>query len=210
MLKKAHPQCGKPHTIDGDFLLRDGKPEVARDAFREALVMNRTRFRLTALLQLDFQLADWTSLDADAARDHDPFPTQPEPYLYKGIALSQLERTMRRSKRLVMGRDLVVDNPAVGCPVLEQLGRCLQLRRNISRSDKAYDKALAMNADDASTLNNYAYYLSERNEQLDKAERMSKRSWSLLRMQPTYMDTYAWILFKPKKYSEARTGWRRP
>ena len=53
-------------------------------------------------------------------------------------------------------------------------------------------------------LNNYAYYLSLRNEQLDKAEEMSYRT---IRLQPdnkTYLDTYAWILFMKERYVEAQ------
>ncbi len=89
--------------------------------------------------------------------------------------------------------------------VLEQPRRCVQRSRSsFADSDKAYDKALAMEPDNAGTLNNYAYYLSVRNEQLEKAERMSKRSLELAPGAATYMDTYAWILFREEKYAEAR------
>ena len=54
-------------------------------------------------------------------------------------------------------------------------------------------------------LNNYAYYLSLKGEQLDKAEEMSYRT---IRQEPeniTYLDTYAWILFMKEDYTHART-----
>ncbi|MBK7384433.1 MAG: hypothetical protein IPI81_14055, partial [Flavobacteriales bacterium] len=66
----------------------------------------------------------------------------------------------------------------------------------IRQERQAYDKALARIPDDATTLNNYAYYLSVRGEQLEKAERMSKRSNELAPGQPSYQDTYAWVLFR--------------
>ena len=53
-------------------------------------------------------------------------------------------------------------------------------------------------------LNNYAYYLSVRNEQLEKAERMSKRSNELSPAQMSYQDTYAWVLFRLGRYADAR------
>ena len=62
-----------------------------------------------------------------------------------------------------------------------------------------------MEPDNASVLNNYAYYLSERNEQLEKAERMSKRSNELSPGQMSYQDTYAWVLFRLGRYADART-----
>lgn len=53
-------------------------------------------------------------------------------------------------------------------------------------------------------LNNYAYYLSELGQQLDKAEQMSYRTIKAEPKNATYLDTYAWILFMQKRYNEAR------
>jgi Tfp pilus assembly protein PilF len=52
-------------------------------------------------------------------------------------------------------------------------------------------------------LNNYAYYLSLRNEKLDKAEAMSAKSLKLDPTNAANMDTYGWILYKLGKYPEA-------
>ena len=52
-------------------------------------------------------------------------------------------------------------------------------------------------------LNNYAYYLSERDDKLEKAERMSKKSNLLVDNNSAFMDTYAWIMYKQKNYKEA-------
>ena len=54
-------------------------------------------------------------------------------------------------------------------------------------------------------LNNYAYYLSLKNEQLDKAEEMSYRTRRQEPENSTYLDTYAWILFMKGDYAHART-----
>ncbi len=71
--------------------------------------------------------------------------------------------------------------------------------------EEAYEKALEINPDNSYTLNNYSYYLSLRGENLEKAERMSKRSIQLDPGNPSSEDTYAWILFKLKKYRDAQT-----
>lgn len=67
----------------------------------------------------------------------------------------------------------------------------------------AYDSCLQYNADNNGCLNNYAYYLSVKGEQLDKAEQMSFRTVQSEPDNSTFLDTYAWILFKKKKYGEA-------
>src|SRR6202012_1177405 len=73
------------------------------------------------------------------------------------------------------------------------------------KSDEAYNKALSFNPDNPYTLNNYAYYLSVRGISLDKAAQMSKHSNELQPNTASFEDTYAWILFKQKKYTDAKS-----
>ncbi|MBK7102755.1 MAG: tetratricopeptide repeat protein [Flavobacteriales bacterium] len=203
-LEKAHPMSGKPHTIHGDFLLRDGKISEARDQFREALRTEKERFPIhMQLLQLDLQMGDHAALHTDAEETISLFPTVPEPYLYNGIGLSQLGNHDEAIETLITGRDVVVDDPPLLTQFWSSLGDAYNEAKRFSDSDKAYDKALTMDPNNAGTLNNYAYYLSVRNEQLEKAERMSKRSLEISPGAATYMDTYAWILFREKKFTEA-------
>lgn len=72
--------------------------------------------------------------------------------------------------------------------------------------DKAfteYEESLFFLPDNALTLNNYAYFLSEEERDLEKAKEMSRKSMDLSENNPTYLDTYAWILFKLQEYAEA-------
>lgn len=67
-----------------------------------------------------------------------------------------------------------------------------------------YDRAIEENPDNLLALNNCAYYMAELGIDLDKAERLS---CICVRQQPendTAIDTYAWILFKQKKYIKAK------
>jgi len=68
----------------------------------------------------------------------------------------------------------------------------------------AFDSCLQWKDDNIMALNNYAYFLSERGEQLDKAEQMSYKAIKAEPKNSTYLDTYAWILFMEKRYSEAK------
>jgi len=204
-LEKAHPESGKPHTIHGDFLLRDGRYAEAREQFRLALRSEQDRFPIhMQLLQLDLQLADYTALVSDADSAIALFPTTPEIHLYKGIALSQLKRHEEAIEALITGRDLVVDNPALATQFWSSLGDAYNEAGQFANSDKAYEKVLAAEPDNIATLNNWAYYLSLRGEQLERAERMSKRSNELAPGSPTYQDTYAWVLFRLGRHADAK------
>lgn len=68
----------------------------------------------------------------------------------------------------------------------------------------AYDSSLHWKPDNVSCLNNYAYFLSELDRDLEKAERMSNRAVRAEPLNSTYLDTYAWVLFKQERYDEAR------
>lgn len=66
-----------------------------------------------------------------------------------------------------------------------------------------YDKLLAIFPDDIYTLNNYAYYLGEKEIRLEEAERMSAKTIAQSPHEATFLDTYAWILHKLGRHSEA-------
>ena len=68
---------------------------------------------------------------------------------------------------------------------------------------REYENSLLFYGDNALTLNNYAYFLSEEDKDLEKAKKMSRRALELSENNPTYLDTYAWILYKMGDYREA-------
>lgn len=68
----------------------------------------------------------------------------------------------------------------------------------------AYDSCLQWKDDNYGCLNNYAYYLCESGEQLDKAEQMSMKTIKGEPKNATFLDTYAWILFRQKRFAEAK------
>lgn len=69
----------------------------------------------------------------------------------------------------------------------------------------SYEKSIQWKPDNVGTLNNYAYYLSEVNRDLPKAEQMSRKTIDAEPNNSTFLDTYAWILFMEGKYAEAKT-----
>jgi tetratricopeptide (TPR) repeat protein len=77
---------------------------------------------------------------------------------------------------------------------------------NLGRKTEAeehYQQALALNPDYMLVLNNYAYMLAVEGRDLERAERMSYRTIQARPEDINSLDTYAWILFREKKYTEA-------
>lgn len=69
---------------------------------------------------------------------------------------------------------------------------------------QAYENCLRLNPDNIMCLNNYAYYLSEVNGDLDRAATMSLKTVKEEPNNSTYLDTYAWILYLQGRYEEAK------
>ena len=67
-----------------------------------------------------------------------------------------------------------------------------------------YDQAIEIAPNNVSILNNYAYFLTLCNRDLDKAERMSAKTVQAEPQNATFLDTYAWVFYKRKEYTMAQ------
>ena len=69
---------------------------------------------------------------------------------------------------------------------------------------EAYEKSLQLDPNNIAAMNNYAYYLAECDLELRKAEAMSGKTIQAEPQNATYLDTYAWILFKQNDFRAAK------
>jgi tetratricopeptide (TPR) repeat protein len=67
----------------------------------------------------------------------------------------------------------------------------------------SYEKSIELDSNNATSLNNYAYYLSVRNERIEEAYEMSKKSLENEPNNPSFLDTLGWIYFKRGDYNKA-------
>lgn len=84
------------------------------------------------------------------------------------------------------------------------MGDILHEKGKNAEAYEAYDSCLQWKPDNIGALNNYAYYLSEENKELVKAEQMSYKTIKAEPNNTTFLDTYAWILFQQQRYEEAK------
>lgn len=75
------------------------------------------------------------------------------------------------------------------------LGDLEHMEGNEQEAYDCYEKAIQYNPNNYSILNNYAYYLSLKGENLSKAETMAQKVIQQYPDNATYLDTYAWILY---------------
>lgn len=205
LIVEVHPAEAKAYSIYGDFLYRDKKLEEARTKYRKAVELDKEKYALwNQLLLIDSELNDIVSLEKESKETIDLFPNQPLPYFFNGASNLQLKNYSNAIAVLNEGKEFVFDNPPLLTQFYANLGDAHNQLKHYSASDSAYDKALTIDPNNVYVLNNYAYYLSLRNKNLEKAEAMSKKSNDLEPNNPSYQDTYGWILYQMKKYEEAK------
>lgn len=95
-------------------------------------------------------------------------------------------------------------NPNIVSDFYAIMGDILHQKGMAKEAFAAYDSCLQWKEDNVECLNNYAYYLSEEGRNLSKAEQMSYRTIKAEPKNSTFLDTYAWILFKQNRYAEAK------
>ena len=127
-------------------------------------------------------------------------------YYYQGIAYYQKDQLDQALNAFQNGIGVITaqSDPAIVSDFYAVMGDILHQKGQQREAFVAYDSCLVWKDDNIGCLNNYAYYLSELGEQLDKAEQMSYRTIKAEPKNATYLDTYAWILFMQQRYSEAK------
>lgn len=204
ILIKTHPKDAKGNAIYADFLILAGNIKGASKYYYLAATNETVDFRVWGqLLFADSELRQYDSLEHHSAIAMELFPNQPTTYFFNGIANMQLRNHKKAAQSLKDGLEFVVDNKALMMDFYSNMGDAYFYLKDYPKSDKAFDDALKINADNTYVLNNYAYYLSLRKENLDKAEKLSKKTNELTPNNRNYMDTYGWILYQQKKYKEA-------
>ena len=205
IMSETNPNDAVALAIYGDFLIVDEKFEQARDQYQASLAIdNKNLIVWQQLVICQAQLQDSKGLLQSSGDALELFPDQSIFYLYNGIALSDAKRNEEAVKVLLAGSKFVVDNDVLLKDFYVRLADNYNTLKKYTESDESFEKALKLDSRDPLVLNNYAYYLSVRNENLEKAESMSKLSNELRPNEPSYQDTYGWILYMMGKYSDAR------
>jgi tetratricopeptide (TPR) repeat protein len=201
---KAHPSEAKAYITYGDLLLLEGNKELGLSQYLQARKLDGNNYNLWAqIINLDMDLNKTDSLIRHSEQALELFPNQANLWLYNGTGYYQKKNYKRAIESYEEGKKLSMTNPALLLEFNLRLGDTYNDTKEYKKSDEAFDAALKLDPLNEHALNNYSYFLSLRNENLALAKEMSgkliKRSPN-----PSYLDTYAWVLYKLKEYEEAK------
>lgn len=204
---EASPQSPKAFAIYGDFLSKQNRAPESLKAYKTAIRLEGgERFQIwEQILLIQIQTQQYDSLVVYGPQAVELFPNQPLPYFFTGAAFNAIKQPKKALTYLEDGLAFTLGNASLKEQYYLQLAEAFYQVKEYDQSDTYFDRALALNPNSAATLNNYAYYLSVRKEKLDKALEMTVKSNALSPKNATFLDTWAWVLYQKKDFTEALT-----
>lgn len=202
---ESHPDDPESYLIYGDFLNREERFEEAREAYLEAARLDPSRIEVwQQILSLDTRLGDFEGLLKHSEKALEYFFEYPLIFLFNGLAHLQLKSYEEAASAFEYALMLSLSDDGLKEDLYSLLGDTYHFLDDNRRSDEYYEKALELNPENATALNNYSYHLAVRKERLDEARRMSGKANELEADNPAFLDTYGWILYQKGLYEEAR------
>ncbi|HMP99178.1 MAG TPA: tetratricopeptide repeat protein [Cyclobacteriaceae bacterium] len=196
---------GIVYLLGGDLFLILEDVHKARKLFATALKYDDSNYAVWQnILSIDMQLDQTDSILKNAEAALELFPNQGIFHYFNGYALNRKKRYREAAASLEQGKRLARNDKNLSVEINILLGDTYNASKDYSKSDQAYDAALAINPDNPYVLNNYSYYLALRKDQLEKAEMMAAKLTKDHPNNPSFLDTHAWVLFAAEKYKDAR------
>jgi len=209
-LAKGNPNDASVHIVGGDLYLTTGKTREAQQEYLKAIELGDVNFEVWEnLLFLEAQAGQWDNVLKHSDQALELFPNLGMIHYFNGMAQLQKRRYREAIAALDQSKKLSANNPQVLSEINGALGDAYNATREYDKSERAYDEALAINPNNNTVLNNYSYFLALRKANLEKAEKMAAQLVKNGPDNPSFLDTYAWVLYSREKFKEARKAIER-
>jgi tetratricopeptide (TPR) repeat protein len=203
VLKKKHPQY-RTFAISADYNIKMEKYENAvidldsclNHDKSNVIIWEQQLFLLNYLERYD----EMHKTSLEGLKHH---PNSPGLYLFKAYAEFYSKNYNESKNTLQTGEKYIEDNEVL----IQYYNVYADNYRELEvydSSDYYYEKILEIEPENLMIRNNYSYYLSLRGEKLDLAEKLSRYTIKQYPENPTYLDTYGWILYKMGKVKQAK------
>ena len=200
---QAYPDNKMGYLVLASYHINRQEYQPCKEMAQKALKNDRGNFAAWQYLVLsEGSLHENDSLKKHAVEALQFYPTQPVFYWFAGVAHAIDKQDREAIGFLEKGRKFTIDKN-VQADFDSYLGDLYHSVGETEKAFKAYDRVLEVVPDNTLVLNNYAYYLSLRKENLEKAKNMALHAVELDPNNAVYLDTYAWVLYQKGEYESA-------
>ncbi|PID89252.1 MAG: hypothetical protein CSB01_02965, partial [Bacteroidia bacterium] len=179
------------------------KHEDRKKVLSKALEIDPSNYNGLAQLCITQNIQkDWKALYETAKEGIKYYPQEYLFYLFKGLAASQKKEFLVAESSLETSYLYARDDQEKE-DIRELLADVYYKSGKVQKAFDLYEELLKEKPENYMVMNNYAYFLSLEQRDLEKAEKMSHKTIEKEPKNATYLDTYAWILFQQEKYKDA-------
>lgn len=201
---KVHPDDAEVRLMATDFYIGAKTYDKAYMQLKYFLEANRGNYNMymqSILLANAAGLNDELLLMSDKALVQ--FPDSADFRYYRGIVLYEKEEYKKLIKNYepISFEDFSVSEYGSISRML--LAEAYYRINDYGTSDSLFEQLITEEPENYMVLNNYSYYLSERGEKLPHALKLSHEAIKNNPDNSTFLDTYAWILYKMERFDEA-------
>ncbi len=202
-LIETHPDDALAYQVYSDILFALNQFNESRDFLKQGLALDGKDYRIwQKLFGLDIKLANNVFLYDDSKAALELFTSHPGLFIIHSQAAMRIEQYDQAIEKALMGLDISFKSD-------EKIQLYLTLadawfeKENFDQTEHYYKKALETDQQNPLVLNNYAYYLFQRNVRLSEAEGMILKALTIDPQNGSFADTYGCILMALGKLSEA-------
>jgi lipopolysaccharide biosynthesis regulator YciM len=192
------------HLFGTDFFIQNKKYKEALNSLIPILNEKEKKYELWRqgiyLANAIKQFEEMLTLAESAMKI---FPDSVEVIYYKGIAEFESEKYNNFIKTFSDKNIKSTKNREIKSQARILLAEAYNKLENYPKSDSLFRSIILEEPKNFAAMNNFGYYLSIRNESLQEAKRISYIAIENNPDNGTYLDTYAWILYKLKDYKNA-------
>lgn len=193
-------------TLYGDVLYETGNLQGSLQYYKKALKVTDQLYGVwEKVLNIHIILGQYKEMAEVGENALSIYPNQAILYYYMAFALHREKQNNAALSNVKSALALDGDNKELQALITALQAEILIDERKPEEADRAFDKAIKLDPSNYQIMNNYAYYLALRNENLDKAVLLIHKAAMASPQDASIADTYALILLKGGRYTEAKT-----
>ncbi|WP_412466436.1 tetratricopeptide repeat protein [Pedobacter sp. KLB.chiD] len=206
LVAEKNPAEAKALALYGDVLYQQNNLKEALVQYQAALKLNEQVYVVwEQVINIQTLLGHYDEAIKVGDEALSIYPNQASLYYYMAYAQFKTGKYEAAQNNLKTSAQLDVENKSLQAQIYALQGDVYINQNNFGQAKTAFDKAIAIEPDNYLIMNNYAYYLALRNDDLTKAAEYAEKAAHAMPNNPSIVDTYAFILFKQQKYDLAKT-----
>lgn len=204
-LMQFYPKDMEVRKLYSEHLLRKGDIDGAlafnKVGYKDG-IYDYSSFQM--IMEIEAYKKNYDSMLTYLEKGYELFPDKTRDLNMIKVSLFSLTNRQDKAIEVLTGEIKAVEGDSLKSAYYGILGDIYHAMGKNKSAYKAYEKSLKYDSENIVVLNNYSYYLSLQDKELDKALKMALIVINKEPSNATYIDTYGWILYKLKRYNEAR------